>query len=122
MDGPDGKIAHAEVKIGDSMIMLGEENLAMGVRSPQSLGGTAVGIFIYVNDVDKAYSQAVSAGAKADMQPTNMFWGDRYGKLTDPYGHQWSMATHVEDVAPSEMSKRMKEFMANMGKTSKAGS
>jgi PhnB protein len=83
--------------------------------SPQSLGGTTGGIFLYVDDVDKVFNQAVSAGAKAEAQPADMFWGDRYGRLTDPFGHSWSVATHKEDVAPAEMQKRMKEFMSKQG-------
>jgi PhnB protein len=122
MDTPQGKIAHAEIKIGDSMIMLGDEMPGTGARSPESLGGTCTGIFLYVPNVDSVFKQAESAGAKALMPPVNMFWGDRYGKLTDPFGHQWSLATHVEDVAPEEMGKRMKEEMAKMAQTSKATS
>jgi PhnB protein len=120
MAGPQGKIGHAELRIGDSVIMLGDEMPQGGCRSPQSLGGTTAGIFLYVQDVDSAYKQAVDAGAKADMPPQNMFWGDRYGRLTDPFGHNWSIGTHVEDVAPAEMEKRMKEAMAKMGQQSAA--
>jgi PhnB protein len=112
MNGPDGKISHAELKIGDSMFMLADEMPRGGCRSPQSLGGSTVGIFIYVENVDSVFKQAVSAGAKVQTPLENMFWGDRYGKLTDPFGHEWSLATHVEDVAPEEMSKRMKEAMS----------
>jgi len=115
MDGPGGKIAHAELKIGDSVIMLSDEMPGSGMRSPKSLGGTTVGVFLYVEQVDTAFRQAVSAGAKADMPPADMFWGDRYGKLTDPYGHSWSLATHIEDVAPEEMAKRAQVAMAKMG-------
>jgi len=122
MDGPPGKIGHAELRIGDSMIMLSDEMPGAGTRSPQSLGGTTMGVFLYVDDVDKVYQTAVSAGGKADMPPAKMFWGDRYGKLTDPFGHSWSLATHVEDVAPAEMKKRMQEEMAKMSRTSKATS
>src|SRR6266576_5578314 len=114
MDGPNGKIGHAEIKIGDSMIMLGDEMPGSGAQSPQSLGGTTNGIFLYVEDVDKTFQQAVSAGAKAESQPTDMFWGDRYGRLKDPFGHSWSVATHKEDVSPAEMQKRMKDAMAKM--------
>jgi PhnB protein len=114
MPGPPGKIGHAELRIGDSVIMLADELPQMGSRSPQSLGGTTVGVFLYVPNVDAAFEQAVSAGATAQMQPTDMFWGDRYGKLVDPFGHTWSMATHKEDVAPAEMEKRSKEAMAKM--------
>ena len=112
MDGPAGKITHAELKIGDSILMLTDEMPGSPSRSPRSLGGSPVGIFLYVDNVDTVFKQAVSAGAKADQQPSDMFWGDRYGKLTDPFGHQWSVATHKEDVSPAEMAKRMKAEMA----------
>ncbi len=112
MNGPDGKIGHAELKIGDSIIMLADEMPAGGTRSPQALGGTTAGIFLYVEGGDKIFNQAVSAGAKVDAPLADMFWGDRYGKLTDPFGHSWSLATHIEDVAPQEMEKRMKDAMA----------
>jgi PhnB protein len=115
MDGPPGKIAHAELKIGGSTIMLSDEMPGSANRSPQSLGGSPVGIFLYVKDVDSAFQKAVNAGAKVEAHLENMFWGDRYGKLTDPFGHSWSMATHKEDVAPAEMQKRMQAAMAKMG-------
>lgn len=114
MAGPAGKIGHAEIKIGDSVIMMSDEMPGGGNQAPNSLGGTTAGIFLYVTDVDVSYKQAVDAGAKADMPPADMFWGDRFGKLTDPFGHSWSMATHKEDVAPDEMRKRMQEQMAKM--------
>lgn len=114
MNGPDGKIGHAELRIGDSVIMLADEMPQGGTRSPQSLRGTTGGIFLYVDGVDKIFNQAVSAGAKVDMPLENMFWGDRYGRLTDPFGHSWSLATHVKDVSPQEMEKGMKEQMAKM--------
>ena len=122
MDGPQGKIMHAEIKIGDSMVMLGDEMPSMGTRSPQTLGGTAMGIMLYVENVDKTWEQAVAAGAKVEQPLGDMFWGDRYGKLTDPFGHSWSLATHKEDVAPEEMKRRMKEMTAKMAQTSKATS
>jgi PhnB protein len=115
MGTPDGKIAHAELKIGDSMIMLSDE--MMGNKSPQSLGGSPVSLFLYVEDVDSVFNKAVQAGAKSDMPPADMFWGDRYGKLTDPFGHLWGIATHIEDVAPAEMEKRAKEAMAQMAQS-----
>jgi PhnB protein len=114
MDGPPGKIGHAELKIGDSMLMLSDEMPGGGNRSPQSLGGTTGSVFLYVTDVDSAYKKAVDAGATSDMPPADMFWGDRFGKLTDPFGHSWAMATHKEDVAPEEMRKRMQLEMARM--------
>jgi len=114
MDAPGGKIGHAEIKIGDSLIMLADEMPGSGCQSPQTLGGTTAGIFLYVDDVDATFNQAVSAGAQVESQPADMFWGDRYGKLKDPFGHSWSVATHIEDVAPAEMAKRMKDAMATM--------
>ena len=115
MPRPDGKIGHAELKVGDSMIMLTDETPQAGMRSPHTLGGSPVGIFLYVKDVDAMFSQALAAGARSDMPVTDMFWGDRYGKLTDTFGHQWHLATHKEDVAPQEMQKRAAESMATMG-------
>lgn len=115
MDGPDGKIAHAELKIGDSVIMLGDEMPGSNdARSPQSLGGTTAGVFLYVKDVDAVFHKAITAGARATAQLADMFWGDRYGKLTDPFGHSWSLATHKEDVAPAELKKRTEAYMAKM--------
>ena len=120
MDGPDGKIGHAEIKIGDSIIMLADEMPGTGGRSPQSLGGTTGGVFLYVENADSIFNQAVSAGAKVEAPLGDMFWGDRYGRLRDPFGHSWSVATHKEDVAPAEMSRRMQEAMAKMGQQTKA--
>src|SRR5437868_13558008 len=108
MEGPPGKIGHAEIKIGDSMIMLSDEFPGMGARSPQSLGGSPVTIFLYVNDVDTAFKQAVDAGAKVEMPLADMFWGDRFGRVSDPFGHLWAMATHKEDLTPEEIDKRAK--------------
>lgn len=106
MTAPDGTIAHAEITIGGSVVMLGEESPQMGNTSPQTLGGSPGGVFIYLPDVDKAYARAIAAGAKTEMPPTNMFWGDRYCKFIDPFGHRWSMGTHIEDVSPKEMARR----------------
>ena len=122
MDGPPGKIGHAELRIGDSVVMLADEFPGAGSRSPQSLGGTCAGIFLYVQDVDKAFQQAVDAGAKVEMPLADMFWGDRYGKLSDPFGHSWSLATHKEDVAPEEMKKRAQKAMAEMAQKTKGAS
>jgi PhnB protein len=110
-DGPQGKIMHAELMIGDSRIMLSDEMNAT-CRSPQSLGGTTSSLFLYVEDVDKVFNQATAAAAKVVMALANQPWGDRFGTLTDPFGHVWSLATHVEDVAPEEIDRRMKEMMA----------
>lgn len=112
MDSPDGKISHAELKIGDSMLMISDA--MRGARSPRSLGGTPVNIFLYVDDVDTVFNRATHAGAKVDMPVDDMFWGDRYGKLTDPFGHSWSIATHKEDVSPAEMQKRAVAAMEKM--------
>ena len=111
MQGPDGKIGHAEIRVGDSMIMIADETPDSG-RSPRTLGGCTGGIMLYVEDVDTVYKRAVDAGAKVQMPLADMFWGDRYGKVTDPFGHSWSLATHKEDVAPQEMERRGKEAMA----------
>lgn len=107
MPGPDGSVAHAELAIGDSVLMLADENPQTGSRSPKTLGGTPVHLFLYHEDVDAAFERAVAAGATPVMPPQDMFWGDRYGRLTDPFGHEWSMATHIEDVPPEEMEARM---------------
>lgn len=113
--GPGGTgIMHAEIKIGDSHVMLSDEFPGAGCRSPQSLGGTTCQLFLYVADVDATYQRAVSAGAAPIMPVTDMFWGDRYGNLSDPYGHQWGLATHKEDVSPQEMKKRAETFCAQM--------
>jgi PhnB protein len=106
MPGPNNSVGHAELEIGDSVFMLADESPQAG-KSPTTLGGTSSGVMLYVTDVDKTFKQAVDAGAKATSQPENMFWGDRFGRLTDPFGHDWSLATHVEDVSPEEMQKRM---------------
>ena len=107
MPGPGGVIMHAEFKIGDSIVMIGEENLEMGSKSPQTIGGTPLSLLIYVNDVDAAFKRASTAGCTVEMPPTDMFWGDRYGRLQDPFGHSWAIATHKEEVSPQEMAKRM---------------
>ncbi|WP_439624247.1 VOC family protein [Gemmata sp.] len=114
MTGPDGTIAHAEVKIGDSIIMLSEENPAWGTRSPQALGGSPVGMCLYFPDVDARFDAAVAAGAKVVRPVADQFYGDRSGTVTDPFGHQWTLATHVEDVAPEEMMKRFAQVMTAM--------
>ena len=107
MPGPDGSVMHAEVKIGNSMLMLSDENKERGQLSPESIGGSPCSIMLYTEDVDEVFRRAVAAGAKAEMPPTDMFWGDRMGNLVDPFGHKWAIATHKEDVSPAEMEKRM---------------
>jgi PhnB protein len=111
MPAPDGKIGHAEIQIGDSLIMLSDEFPDMGVRSPRAIGGTPVMISVYVEDVDKVYERAVKAGAKGLRPPENQFYGDRSGQFEDPFGHRWSVATHVEDVPADEMARRAVEMM-----------
>ncbi len=106
MPGPEGKIGHAEIKIGNSPIMLADEYPDMEFVSPQTLGGTPVGLMIYVDDVDTMFKQAISRGAKEVKPLQNQFYGDRSGTLKDPFGHVWTVATHVEDVAPEEIERR----------------
>jgi PhnB protein len=105
--GPDGKIMHAQVKIGDSTLMLVDENPAFGMLGAKALKGSPVTIHMYVKDVDATVRQAEAAGAKVTMPVADMFWGDRYGRLEDPFGHQWSIATHQRDCSPEEMKKAM---------------
>lgn len=105
---PGGKIGHAEIKIGDSPIMLADEFPEMGYKSPQSLGGSPVSLMIYVTDVDTIFNQAVAAGATVKEAVSDKFYGDRLGTVTDPFGHIWHLSTHKEDVSPEEMEKRVK--------------
>jgi PhnB protein len=108
---PGGTVGHAEIKIGNAIIMLADEFPEMNHRSPQSFGGTPVSILVYVQDVDAFVKRAVAAGAKALTPVENKFYGDRSGSLEDPFGHQWHFSTHVEDVPPDEMAKRAQTFM-----------
>jgi PhnB protein len=115
MTGPDGKIGHAELKIGDSVIFISDEFPNMGVaRSPQSLGGCTGTLNLYVPDVDATFKQAVSAGGKTTMPVADMFWGDRYGTFSDPFGHHWGLGTHKEDLTAEEIDERAKAFYASM--------
>lgn len=107
LPAPNGKLMHAMVKIGDSPLMLFDEAPEWGSRSPQTLKGTPVILHMYVADVDAAMAQALAAGATLTMPATDMFWGDRYGVITDPFGHQWSLATHIRDVSPEEIQAEM---------------
>jgi uncharacterized glyoxalase superfamily protein PhnB len=117
MHGPDGTtIMHAELQIGDSLVMLGEESPDMGCFAPVSKGGPTGSLFLYVPDVDAAFQRAVSAGAKVVMPVSDMFWGDRFGTVEDPSGHRWGLATHKEDLTPEEISTRQKAFFASMPK------
>ena len=113
--GPDGKtVMHAAIKIGDSAIYLADEFPEWGSRSPQTIGGSGSGIHLYVNDVDATVQRAAAAGAQVAMPPADMFWGDRYAKLIDPFGHNWSVATHQEDVSLEEMGRRSQVFLKQM--------
>lgn len=109
MPGPNG-IAHAEIKIGDSHVMLADEQPEQGHRGPKSVGGTPVGIMIYVPDVDARYAAALAGGATSVEAVTDQFYGDRSGSILDPWGHKWMIATHTEDVSPEEMDRRLKEL------------
>ena len=104
------KIGHAEIKVGDSHVMLADEFPDMDHLGPNARGGTTVSLLLYVDNVDSAFGKAVAAGAKEQRPITDQFWGDRMGTLSDPFGHQWSLATHTEDVPPQEMETRMKAF------------
>ena len=114
MPGPDGKIAHAELQIGDSKLMLSDPFPQSNVRPPSERGGTTASIFMYVEDADATFDQATAAGADVVMQLEDMFWGDRFGTLSDPFGHVWSIATHKEDLSEEEMAERSKAAMAEM--------
>jgi PhnB protein len=110
---PDGKIGHAEVQIGSSRVMLADEELEMGFWSPRSLGGSGTGIMLYVDDVDRSFEQAVRTGARILQPVKDQPYGDRSGTLSDPFGHMWTISTHVEDVSPEEMQHRMEEAQSS---------
>jgi PhnB protein len=118
MPGPDGSIAHAELDIGDSKVMLSDPFPQSSVRPPKELGGTSASVFMYVEDADSVVKQAVDAGATVNMEVQEMFWGDRFGTVSDPFGHTWSVATHVEDLSPEEIAERGKAAMAEMTSSS----
>jgi PhnB protein len=115
MEAPDGKIGHAEIQIGDSLVMLSDPFPQASTRTPKELGGTTASVFLYVEDVDGFVQRAIDAGATVSMEVADQFWGDRFGTITDPFGHSWSVATHIEDVPPDEMAERAKAAMAAMG-------
>jgi PhnB protein len=112
MPGPDGRIGHAELQLGDSLIMLADENVQMDVRGPATIGGTPVLMYVYVEDSDAVFERAVQAGARSVRPVEDRFYGDRSGQFEDPFGHRWDVSTHVEDVPPEEMSKRAESAMA----------
>ena len=109
MDAPGGRVGHAELELGDSVVMLADEHPEMNALAPGSVGGTPVSLHMYVEDVDSVFERAVEAGAKSLRPVEDQFYGDRPGSLEDPFGHHWSVASHVEDVSADEMSKRMAE-------------
>ncbi|HET9334939.1 MAG TPA: VOC family protein [Sphingomicrobium sp.] len=108
----ENRIGHAEIKVGDSFVMLADEFPDMGHLGPKARGGTTVSLMVYLDDVDSAFQRAIDAGAKELRPVENQFWGDRMGTLTDPFGHQWSLATHVEEVSEQELGKRFEEWSA----------
>ena len=112
MAGPDGRIMHAELRIGDSIVMLGDENPPMGMLSPQTVGGYSSGLHVYVENADAVVQKMIDSGAKVLRPIKNQFYGDRSASLLDPFGHLWSVATHIEDVSPEEMKKRMTVAMS----------
>jgi len=114
---PSGKVMHAELQIGDSIIMLSDEFPEFGSLSPESGGSPSMGLHIYIENVDQAFDRAVKAGAKVEMPVMDQFWGDRYGRLKDPFGHKWSIATHIKDMSADEMKEAMDEAMSKMQKT-----
>ena len=117
MAGPGGSVMHAEIEIGDSVLMLADPFPQSSTTPPKELGGTTVSLMFYVEDTDAIYQQAIAAGATSLMEPVDMFWGDRFSSVQDPFGHSWTIATHVEDVSPEEMQKRSEEWMSQMAGT-----
>jgi PhnB protein len=111
MPMPGGRVGHAELTLGDSMIMLADESPQSGSRGPRSVGGSPVNIFVYVDDVDAVFERATAAGAKTRQEVEDRFYGDRAGQFEDPFGHVWDVATHVEDISPEEISRRAAEVM-----------
>jgi PhnB protein len=115
MPGPDGKVGHAEIEIGEAVVMLADEHPEMGFRSPTSIGGTPVTLHLYVEDVDEVFGKAIAAGAASVRPVENQFYGDRSGQFDDPFGHRWNVASHVEDVPPDEMARRAQELAQTGG-------
>ncbi|HEU4629732.1 MAG TPA: VOC family protein [Gemmatimonadaceae bacterium] len=121
MSGPDGGILHAEIRIGDSIVMLGEENEQWGTRSPLSTNGNPGSLHIYVDDVDAAFARALGAGATVKQPLEDAFWGDRYGKVRDPFGHEWGLATRIRDMTPEEMQAAGEAWMAQQAQQAGEG-
>ncbi len=120
MPMPDGRVGHAELQVGNARLMLGDEVPDQGCHAPQSVGGTPVHIFLYCENVDATFKSAVDSGATPRMPPTDMFWGDRYGKFGDPFGHEWGIATHTTDCTAEEMTKGAEEWSAANAKKASA--
>jgi PhnB protein len=118
MAGPNNSIAHAELQIGDSIVMCSDPFPQGSTKAPTDLGGTTINLFCYVEDVDAVYQQAIDAGATSTMEVDDQFWGDRMGAVLDPYGHAWSIATHIEDLSADEMQERSRQFMEQMASSS----
>jgi PhnB protein len=116
MKSPDGRTAHAELKIGDSIFMLSDEFPEMKSLSPNSIGGSPLSLYVYVEDVDATFEKAISAGAKVLDPVTDQFWGDRHGRLKDPFGHQWNIATHIQDLSEEEMKRGFEQAFSHMSK------
>ena len=121
MPTPDGRVMHAEIKIGDSILFVSDEfpEWSADTKSPQTLGAVTGTVFLYVQDTDAAFKRAVDAGAKPLMPPADMFWGDRFGKVVDPFGHHWGMATHKEDLTPQQMDVKRREWEKQMAQGQK---
>lgn len=119
MPGPNGSVLHAEFEIGDSVIFLSDEFPMSDIKSPKKLGGTSAGVWLYVPDADATFKKAIAAGAKVTQELQTMFWGDRFGSILDPFGHAWSIATHVEDLTPEEIEKRQAAAMRDFPPPSK---
>jgi PhnB protein len=114
MAAPGGKIAHAEISIGDSVIMMSDEEPHMDSKAPRTVGTATGGVMLYVKDCDRVFAQAITAGAAELMKPVDMFWGDRYSKVRDPFGHLWGIATHTKDMTPKQVERAQQEFVARM--------
>ena len=114
MPGPNDTIGHCELQIGDAVVMLADPFPQAGVQPPAQVGGTTIGLFMYVEDVDEAVQNAADAGGEVVQAPEDQFWGDRFGQVKDPFGHYWQIATHIEDVSPEEIQRRTAEFAASL--------
>lgn len=114
LKGPDGAVLHAELQIGNSTVMLGEENEQWGMISAETMGGSPISIMLYVEDCDALFAQAIASGCSEISPPANQFWGDRHGRVQDPFGYQWSIATHIEEVSEEEMHRRGQAWLEEM--------